>query len=139
MDQKTDADDALLNGLRVLVVDDEILIATDLGESFRDDGAEVLGPFTTLDTALKAAEEEAVSVAILDYRLGRQTTEAVADILLARKIPFLFCSGGNISEGLQARLPKGTIMLKPVRYHVLLERVAGLTGRLRPSEAARPA
>ena len=119
----------LLDGLRVLVVDDEILIATDLGESFREDGAEVLGPFTTLSSAVKAAEEEMVSVAVLDYRLGRETTEAVADILLARKIPFLFCTGGAIAESLQARLPMGTVLLKPIRYHVLLERIAGLTGR----------
>ncbi|HMA49725.1 MAG TPA: response regulator [Magnetospirillaceae bacterium] len=129
MDQKTEVG-ALLDGLRVLIVDDEFLIATDMGESFREDGAEVVGPFTTLADALKAAEEETFSVAILDYRLGSQTTETVADILMSRKIPFLFCSGGTLSEALIARLPKGTLMLKPVRYHVLLERVAALTGRL---------
>ena len=130
MDQKTDAP-GLLDGVRILIVDDEILIATDMGESFREDGAEVAGPFTTLDDALKAAAEETFSVAVLDYRLGRQTTEAVADILLSRRIPFLFCSGGTLSDALVARLPQGTLMLKPVRYHVLLERVAQLTGRLR--------
>jgi DNA-binding response OmpR family regulator len=128
MEQKAEAD-ALLGGVRLLIVDDEILIATDLGESFREDGAEVLGPFTSLAPALKAAEGEEFSAAILDYRLGNQTSEEIANVLLARKIPFLFCSGGLISESLRARLPTGRIMTKPVRYHVLLDAVAALTGR----------
>ena len=78
-----------LNGQRVLVADDEIFIALDMECALREAGADVVGPCATLTEALRAANEELISIAVLDIRLGRDTTDAVASVLRGRDIPYL--------------------------------------------------
>ncbi len=79
---------------RVLIVDDEMLIAMLVEQMVEDLGFEVVGPALSLQEAISLSEREFFDCAILDMNLGHgvQSTP-VAQILRSRGIPFLYASG----------------------------------------------
>jgi DNA-binding response OmpR family regulator len=81
------------NPPRILVAEDEFLVYLALEEELRANGFEVLGPFTTVRAIHEALQRETVDMALLDINLGGELIYPVADILLARKVPFAFLSG----------------------------------------------
>ena len=90
--------DASLRGRRVLVVEDEYLIAEDLREQLLSCGAEVLGPVACVAEALALLKDgTAPDLAILDIGLGREKVYPVADALRVRDIPFVFATGYDAS------------------------------------------
>ena len=117
-----------LQGLRLLVADDEFLIAASIEEAFHDAGADVVVA-GTLKTALKIATEEPLSAALLDVHLGRQTTETVADVLANRAVPFLFYSGQALPENIRAKHPNVLVLTKPSRQDVFVEAMLQTMGR----------
>ena len=82
-----------LRGLRVLLVEDEPLIAMDIEEQLRDAGCAVVGPATTMEAALRLAGAGDFDIALLDGNLGGQPVGAVAAALARRGAPFLFATG----------------------------------------------
>lgn len=78
---------------RILIVEDEILIAMLLEDIVTDLGHDPVGPMMRLQTALDAAEREEIDFAILDINLAGQQSFPVADRLMRRGIPFIFASG----------------------------------------------
>jgi len=82
-----------LVGQRILVVEDEYLIAMEVEGVLRDLGAEVVGPFGRLEPALGAANRETLSGAILDVRLDGDTVDQVAAALVLRGVPVLLTTG----------------------------------------------
>ncbi|ACP27243.1 putative response regulator receiver protein [Sinorhizobium fredii NGR234] len=116
----------LLCGARVLIAEDEVLIALDIEAAFRDAGAEVLSPCMTLSAALDAARNEAVSLAVLDVRLGRETTEDVSDVLAERGIPFLFYSGQRLPAEMQEKCRDAVMVDKPASQQDLVDAAAKL-------------
>ena len=78
---------------RVLVVEDEILIALEIQDALQDFGCEVIGPVGKLAAALEMASNEKVDAAILDVTIRGGKVFPVADILLARDVPFVLASG----------------------------------------------
>jgi CheY-like chemotaxis protein len=79
---------------RVLVVEDEYMIAQDMVFELTALGVEVVGPVGTVDLALRLAEAEArLDAAFLDINLNGERTYRVADILIARGIPVVFTTG----------------------------------------------
>jgi CheY-like chemotaxis protein len=84
-----------LQGCRVLVVEDEPLIAWDLAEVLREQGAEIVGPSGNVEGALRLlATAPVVDVALLDVSLdNHESVFAVAEELRSRDIPFVFCTG----------------------------------------------
>lgn len=115
-----------LHGATILIVDDELFIGLDLEESLREAGASVIGPCMSLRTAMKAAENESFDVAILDIRLGRETSESVADLLASRDIPFLFYSGHKFKEGTRGQALGALLIAKPAPDAALIGAVAEL-------------
>lgn len=88
--------------LRVLVVEDEMLVAMNIEDMLLDLGHEVAGLASRLEPALALAREGAFDVAMLDVNLAGHASFPVADILRARGIPFLFATGygaAGIAEG----------------------------------------
>jgi DNA-binding response OmpR family regulator len=73
-----------------LVVEDDILIATLLADILESGGWQVVGPVARLATALHAAASESFDAAMLDVNLGGKTVYPVAEVLDARKVPFVF-------------------------------------------------
>ena len=87
---------ASLKGRRVLVVEDEYMLAEDLREGLESQGAEVMGPVATVADALELLRSgPAPDLAILDINLGGEMAYPVADALRARDIPFIFATGYN--------------------------------------------
>lgn len=80
-------------GTRVLVVEDDYLLATDLQQQLAAKGFVVCGPFARADAAISALESQSPSAALLDINLGRGPTFEVASALEARSIPFAFVTG----------------------------------------------
>jgi DNA-binding response OmpR family regulator len=117
---------ARLDGIRVLVVDDEILIALDIEATFTEAGAKVVALCMTLSEALAGAASEKVSVATLDIRLGQETSEAVAALLAERGIPFIFYSGQPLPDDMRERWPLSPLVVKPADPRQLVESVAAL-------------
>ena len=96
----------LLNGLRVLVVDDEYLVAMHIETNLEDLGCIVVGPVATVEAALAAVKAGGIDGAMLDANLNGKTSSPIATELRARNIPFVVVTGyGNldlISEALNA-------------------------------------
>ena len=113
-----------LAGGRILVAEDEILIALDLSSMLTDAGAEVVGPATTLRAAKAIAQSDLLTAAILDVRLGRETTDSIAAIL-ERQVPFVFYTGADSPADMQSRRPNSTVFVKPARQTVLFVAIAG--------------
>lgn len=84
---------ASLNGLSVLLVEDEYLIALDAEQILKDLGAASVEVIPNLNRAKKRAEEGAYDLAILDLNLNGELSYPVATILRGRGIPVVFASG----------------------------------------------
>jgi len=117
-----------LAGARVLVVEDELLIAAMIAELLEEIGCVVLGPVARLKDAIKAASEDAIDGAVLDVNLAGETVYAVADALAGRGVPFLFLSGYG-SEALPPQHGGRPTLRKPVRPDELLDALGGVIGR----------
>ena len=98
--------------LRVLVVEDEILVAMLIEDMLADLGFEVLGPAMRLDAALKMALDESFDVAVLDVNLANEQSFPVAQLLQERGIPFVFATGYGL-RGLDERFKEVTTLQKP--------------------------
>ena len=84
---------AALDGRRIMVVEDEVLIAMLIEASLQDEGCDVVGPFGRLHEALHAAEAEKLDAAIMDVNLAGDRIFPVAELLWQRSVPFLLLSG----------------------------------------------
>jgi CheY-like chemotaxis protein len=84
-----------LRGRRLLVVEDEYLIAAALEHALEDRGAEVVGPAGSVEGALRLVEAEGdrLDGAVLDINLRDERVYPVADVLAARGVPFVFLTG----------------------------------------------
>ena len=83
-----------LRDRRILVVEDEYLIAMSLQDALENAGSVVVGPVPSVDKAIQKIESEPdIDAAVLDVNLGGMLAYPVADMLIARKIPFVFTSG----------------------------------------------
>ncbi|WP_205479239.1 response regulator [Sphingomonas arenae] len=100
----------MLAGKRILLVEDEPVIAFAVEDMLADMGCEVVGPAFRLDDAQDLARAERIDAAILDVNLNDQRSYAVAEELERRSIPFLFATGyaeGGVEwPGSAALLPK---------------------------------
>lgn len=114
--------DDSLNGLRVLVVEDEALVAMLVEDMLSDFGCTVLGPAGSIRQALEAIEQEAPEAAVLDVNLGGEPVYAVADALLARGTPFVLATGYGemgVAEGYRA----APVLQKPFEQGELEQRL----------------
>lgn len=82
-----------LAGKRVLVVEDEYLIAADLERALGKAGAKVVGPVADLETGMRLAGSEPLDAAVLDVNLKEGHSYPIAEALMGRTIPFLFMTG----------------------------------------------
>ena len=101
---------------RVLVVEDNPLIALDAEENLRALGVGRVDVATSADQALALIDRTAPEFALLDFNLGGETSEPVARALERRGIPFAFASGYAEVEAMSARFARMiAILLKPYR------------------------
>jgi CheY-like chemotaxis protein len=86
---------ANLKGRRLLIVEDDFLIAADLASSLEELGIDVVGPIGSVEDALGLVESEGerLDAAVLDINVREQRVYPVANALIARGIPFVFTTG----------------------------------------------
>ena len=119
-----------LCGRRVLVVEDEPLIAMLLEEQLLEAGAEVVGPANSVGDALRLIEQTAfnggLSAGVLDVNLGGALVAPGADRLAALGVPFVFAAGygAECDKGLHTAAP---VLAKPFVPHLLVVAIEGLT------------
>jgi CheY-like chemotaxis protein len=89
---------SLLSGRRILVVEDEVMVAWMLEDMLANLGCEVVGPATRIDQALTMLDVEVFDAVVLDINLNGQKSYPVADALIARRVPFVFSTGYHRSS-----------------------------------------
>lgn len=115
---------------RILVVDDEVLIAWNLALELEELGAEVIGPFHTLDDALAGAAGAAPDMAILDINLHDRKVWPLAHLLAERGVPILFVSANFDTDYIGDHFPGAQALSKPVSRGALKRVVTAMTGML---------
>lgn len=85
--------DAVLRGKRILVVEDEPLIALELEEMVVELGCTLAGSVAQIAEALVLIEAGSLDAAVLDVNLGSQKVDPVADALAVQGCPFVFTTG----------------------------------------------
>jgi PAS domain S-box-containing protein len=108
----------LATGNRVLLVEDEILVAMMMRDTLSELGFEVIGPFSRLSEAMVAAVHQEFDAGIIDINLGGEFVYPVADVLVARQIPLVFVTGYGV-ESIDGRFGHIPIIKKPVQRQVL--------------------
>lgn len=115
-----------LAGKRVLVVEDEALLAMELRDLLEEHGAEVVGPAATLERGLALAHGGDVDLALLDLNLNGERSNPIAEALDRRGVPVAFITGNTRLE-LPSTHQGGTIVHKPFQEETLVETLARLT------------
>ena len=83
----------VLSGKRVLIVEDEMLVALLIEDILVELGCKPVGPFGSVEEAISAVGSEPIDLAVLDVNLAGEMVYPVAERLEERHIPFLFVSG----------------------------------------------
>ncbi len=99
--------------LRVMIVEDQPLIAMDLEAELMENGAEVACLATSAAQALAALDRVAIDAAVLDFDLDGETSDGVAAELELRGIPFVFATGHGDANGAPARFAGHAVTHKP--------------------------
>lgn len=112
-------------GGRILVLDDEELLAQTFVRALTNAGYGIVGPARNVEGALRLIERESPDAALLDVQLSAETSYPVADALAAKGVPFLFMSGYG-AEGVDARYRAVGCLSKPSRIAVMLAAVGDM-------------
>ena len=122
-----------LAGVRVLIVEDEYLLADDLAYALRAAGAEPVGPVATIAQAEARIAASPFDAAILDMNLRGETAFALAERMLADHVPSVVVSGYS-EQALPASIAGMRRLEKPVNATLV---VAALNEELTSSRAAK--
>lgn len=118
-----------LNGLRVLVVEDNFLAAEVVRDVLERSGCTVVGPVGRLADGLRLAECEALDAAVLDINLNGDRCFAIAEALRGRGVPFVFLTGYDDSAIVPSDL-RGTLRLgKPILEQQLVDALGAMMAR----------
>lgn len=118
--------DTLLAGRRILIVEDEYLVATALADELCDDAAEVVGPAPSVQRAMALIVDAAeLDVAVLDVNLGGELVYPVADALETRGVPFVLVTGYD-RDAIPERYREMPVLEKPVETRAVVAAIRRL-------------
>ena len=103
-----------LAGLRILVVEDNFLVAEDLRGLLAKRGCDVVGPAPRVEQGLNLVAAGGLDGAVLDINLGNEDCFAIAAALTERSVPFLFLTGYDDSNLVPAEYRQAPRLSKPV-------------------------
>jgi CheY-like chemotaxis protein len=122
-----------LRGRRVLVVEDEMLVAMEFENLLQRQGCAVLGPAPTVDRALGLLEHDQPDAALLELKLHGQPATAVAVALKTRGVPFVLVTGYGEAQSSEPELQGAPRVDKPVNHHALVRALARVMDAASPS------
>jgi CheY-like chemotaxis protein len=100
--------------LRILVVEDEMLVAMNIEDMLLDLGHEMAALASRLDAGLALAREGAFDAAMLDVNLAGERSFPIADVLAERGVPYLFATGYGL-RGIEEAYRGAFVLQKPFR------------------------
>ncbi|HWA46235.1 MAG TPA: response regulator [Hypericibacter adhaerens] len=112
---------------RVLVLDDEPLIAMMIEDWLTELGHAVVGPAHNLAAAMTLVEAGGIDAAFLDLTLGDGNSYGVAQALDERSVPFAFITGHG--GAVQAQFAKAPVLAKPFDFEAVRQTMAKLADR----------
>jgi DNA-binding response OmpR family regulator len=122
-----------LAGLRILIVEDEFLVAMLVEEMLQDLRCEIVGPVSTLEEAVATVRQNRLDGALLDANLSGKNSSPVADELLGHEVPFILVTGYGGHKGDPPVLKRAPRVRKPVNFDELADRMTEVFVR-RPAE-----
>ena len=122
----------MLNGMPILIVEDEAFIAMDLAEAIEHVEGQPVGPVATVAEAFELLNTETVEAAILDANLIDRDVTPLALALIERGVPFVIHTGTGVPEELAQRHPNIPVIPKPARSTLVL---AALLQHVSPDRA----
>jgi PAS domain S-box-containing protein len=108
----------LLVGNRLLLAEDEALVAIDIKDMLVELGFEVVGPYSNVAQALAVVTNYGIDAAILDINLGGELIYPVAERLIDKGVPFMFMTGYG-AEAIDERFAHCRVLQKPIQRQVL--------------------
>lgn len=115
-----------LDGLKILVVEDNFLAAEVVRDALEHNGCTVVGPVGRVADGLRLAEQEKLDAAVLDINLNGDRCFPIAETLKGRGVPFVFLTGYDSSTVIPAALRATPRLAKPV----LEQQLIGVLGDL---------
>jgi two-component system, response regulator PdtaR len=114
--------------LRVLIVEDEFIIADEIASIVEGVGHSIIGPAGTVDEAMSILEGGNPDFAIIDANLRGESSSPLAHRLSELHVPFCVCTGYRIDD-LRSTFGEVPVVQKPVRARTLLQILAAATAR----------
>jgi len=111
--------------MKILVVENEAIVAMEIAHELEKGGHTVIGPAASVSLALRLLKSDAPDAAILDIWLGKETSAAVAAALLAASIPFIVLSA-HPPDIQPLIFRSGQWLMKPHAELALLEAITAL-------------
>lgn len=113
-----------LRGRRVLVCEDEPLIALFLETAIEEADGVLAGSARSVEDGLRCVAAGGIHAAILDFNLVDGPVTPVLEALVARHVPVVILTGGGVPADIQIRFPQVEIRTKPMRPRDILHLVA---------------
>ncbi len=113
-----------LQGMRILIAEDNALLALETKDVLQKAGAEVLGPAKTLADTLAFARSSYLTCAVLDVKLGCELVFAAAQVLKDRHVGIIFYTGCDDPEGLRRNWPDAQVVSKPAPAQLLIRAIS---------------
>ena len=120
--------DKPLSGLRILVVEDEMLIRLTIEDVLADLGCQSVSPAATIDQALDFLRTQIFDAAMLDMNMDGHSSEIVADALAAQGVPFVYATG-NSSRDMRQGFIERPVLRKPFTEEQLTASLMRLVAR----------
>ena len=115
--------DKPLKGMKILVAEDQALLALDMMLILSKAGAEVIGPAMSVDRAIELARGEDLSCAVLDVRLRNKFIFPAADVLTEKGVQVVFHTGEPNPEAIAREWPHAKVLMKPAPLLALIKAV----------------
>lgn len=114
--------------IRVLVVDDEALVAFDIADQCEAAGYEVIGPALTLNQGLELVAQYTPSLALLDINIRNELVWPLARVLRERSVPTVFISANCRHAEIDNEFTSAACLDKPIDWDQVRRTIGPLLG-----------